>query len=66
VKHRPKRLPPGYLAWCIPVWTYPEDELIQTAGLDAAVFIRVLRFGASGPPAHVLRVHDGFINAGGS
>ena len=46
VKHRPKQLPLGYVSWVMPVFTYPEDELIEVAGLDAAVFIRILRFGA--------------------
>jgi hypothetical protein len=43
--NRPRKLPPGWLSWVIPVFNYPEAEVIQVAGLDAAVFIRILRFG---------------------
>lgn len=45
VKHRPMRLPLGFFGWIKPVWTYPEEEVIKVSGLDAAVFVRILRFG---------------------
>jgi hypothetical protein len=33
VKHRPKRLPLGYLSWCLPVLNYPEDEWVLSVWL---------------------------------
>jgi hypothetical protein len=45
VKARPERLPQGLLAWVWPVLSYDEDEIIRKAGMDAAVFIRLLYYG---------------------
>jgi hypothetical protein len=44
VKNKPRRLRQGPLAWWLAI-AYPEDELIDVAGLDAAVFLRLLRYG---------------------
>ena len=35
----------GLLAWLGPVWSYTEEEVLQVAGWDAIVSLRVLRFG---------------------
>lgn len=42
----PKFLPSGLLSWIVPVWRYKEEEVIATAGLDVAVFFRMLSLGA--------------------
>ncbi|EFJ43788.1 ERD4-related membrane protein [Volvox carteri f. nagariensis] len=42
---KPKRLPNGLLSWIYPVITYPEGDIIDEAGLDCAMYLRILRFG---------------------
>ncbi|GIL80074.1 hypothetical protein Vretimale_12911 [Volvox reticuliferus] len=42
---KPKRLDVGLLSWIWPVITYPEGDIIDEAGLDCAMYLRILRFG---------------------
>ncbi|KXZ47791.1 hypothetical protein GPECTOR_33g673 [Gonium pectorale] len=42
---KPKRLPNGLFSWILPVVTYPEEDIIDEAGLDCAMYLRILRFG---------------------
>ncbi|GLC42966.1 hypothetical protein PLESTB_000281900 [Pleodorina starrii] len=42
---KPKRLPNGPLNWIYPVIFYPEADIIDEAGLDCAMYLRILRFG---------------------
>ncbi|GIL54578.1 hypothetical protein Vafri_10327 [Volvox africanus] len=42
---KPKRLDVGLLSWIWPVITYPEADIIDEAGLDCAMYLRILRFG---------------------
>ncbi|KAG1660223.1 hypothetical protein FOA52_005093 [Chlamydomonas sp. UWO 241] len=41
---KPKRLPPGYFDWWWSVYSVPLDEVIAVAGLDSAMYIRILTF----------------------
>lgn len=45
VKHKPRRLRMGLFSWVKPTIFYPEDEIVTVAGLDVAVFLRMLSFG---------------------
>lgn len=44
---KPRRLPPTLLSWWLHVWSTSEEDVIAVNGLDAAMFLRVLRFGES-------------------
>ncbi|KAK9859822.1 hypothetical protein WJX84_005942 [Apatococcus fuscideae] len=43
---RPKRLPVKFWAWIRPVYSYTQQDIVELAGIDAAMFMRVLSFGA--------------------
>ncbi|KAG2494802.1 hypothetical protein HYH03_007045 [Edaphochlamys debaryana] len=45
IEKKPKRLTWGLLDWIKPTLTYEEPRIINEAGLDAAMYLRVLRFG---------------------
>ena len=45
VAERPRRLRNGLWSWVAPVAYYPEDEVVAVAGLDVAVFLRLLKYG---------------------
>lgn len=41
----PRRLPDTLWGWVVPCLTYPEEDVIDEAGLDAAMYLRILKFG---------------------
>ncbi|KAK9861196.1 hypothetical protein WJX84_002371 [Apatococcus fuscideae] len=43
---RPKRLPVKFWAWIRPVYSYTQQDIVELAGIDAAMFMRILSFGA--------------------
>jgi hypothetical protein len=45
LEEKPRRLPPGFFSWWYIILTTPEEEVLRVAGLDMAVFIRILTFG---------------------
>lgn len=45
IELRPKPLADRFLAWVVPVLTYSEAHIIQECGLDAAMYLRVIRLG---------------------
>ena len=54
---KPRRLHSSFWAWIKPTLQAPAEELIAVAGLDAAVYMRLLAFGAS-PPMWLQRKTD--------
>ncbi|GAX72896.1 hypothetical protein CEUSTIGMA_g351.t1 [Chlamydomonas eustigma] len=46
LEEKPRRLPPGFFSWWYIILTTSEEEVLRVAGLDMAVFIRILTFGA--------------------
>lgn len=40
--HAPPPIGKGFFAWCAPLWTTNEKELVQHAGMDAAIFLRFI------------------------
>jgi hypothetical protein len=42
-KHAPPPIGKGYFAWFGPLWKTTEKELVNNAGMDAAVFLRFTR-----------------------
>ncbi|KAG2426171.1 hypothetical protein HXX76_013152 [Chlamydomonas incerta] len=42
---KPRRLPNGWVSWILPVIRYREEDIIDEAGLDCAIYLRILRFG---------------------
>ena len=45
-RKRPARLPYSFCKWIPIVYRYTEQEVIDLAGMDAAMYLRVLMFGA--------------------
>ncbi len=45
VKRKPQRLRMGLIDWLRPVLTCTEDEVVAVAGMDAAVFLRLINYG---------------------
>ena len=43
---KPRRLPTSFWGWILPVYSASEDEVIRVAGVDAAMYLRLLSFGA--------------------
>eukprot|EP00803_Ostreobium_quekettii_P011457 evm.model.scf_1059.5 EVM.evm.TU.scf_1059.5 scf_1059:28549-38537(-) len=42
---RPKRLPSGLLSWMRPMFAYEERDILEIAGMDALMYLRVISFG---------------------
>ncbi|KAI1275189.1 hypothetical protein F5Y07DRAFT_183369 [Xylaria sp. FL0933] len=42
-KHAPPPIGKGFFAWVMPLWRTNEEELVAHAGMDAALFIRVMQ-----------------------
>lgn len=42
-KHAPPPIGKGYLAWILPLWRTTEQEVVNYAGMDAAIFLRFTR-----------------------
>ncbi|KAK9840790.1 hypothetical protein WJX81_004889 [Elliptochloris bilobata] len=42
---KPRRLPTSFWGWIAPVYSASEDEVIRVAGVDAAMYLRLLAFG---------------------
>ncbi|KAF8462989.1 hypothetical protein BDZ91DRAFT_796760 [Kalaharituber pfeilii] len=42
-KHAPPRMEPGLFAWWKPLWQTKEADLVDKIGVDATLFLRVLR-----------------------
>ncbi|KAK5633154.1 hypothetical protein RRF57_008868 [Xylaria bambusicola] len=42
-KHAPPPLGKGFFAWVMPLWRTTEKDLVSHAGMDAAVFLRVMQ-----------------------
>lgn len=45
MQHRPKRLPVKPVKWMLAVMRQSERDVIATAGVDAAMYLKVLRCG---------------------
>lgn len=43
---RPQQLPLGVWGWMPRVWRTPQADVVRLAGMDAAMHLRVLTFGA--------------------
>lgn len=44
-RKRPARLPYSFYKWIPIVYRYTQDEVIDLAGMDAAMYLRILMFG---------------------
>ncbi|RWA11369.1 hypothetical protein EKO27_g3746 [Xylaria grammica] len=42
-KHAPPPIGKGFFAWIMPLWRTAEKDLVAHAGMDAAIFIRVMQ-----------------------
>lgn len=42
-KHAPPPLGKGFFAWLMPLWRTTEKDLVSHAGMDAAVFLRIMQ-----------------------
>ncbi|KAI1185801.1 hypothetical protein F5B17DRAFT_15868 [Nemania serpens] len=42
-KHAPPPIGRGFLAWTVPLWRTSEKDMVAHAGMDAAIFIRVMQ-----------------------
>lgn len=42
---KPRRPSPSFFGWIPAVWQYTEHEIIEVAGLDTAVYLRIVQFG---------------------
>lgn len=48
---KPRALRNGFLAWIPQVWTVPDSEIQQVAGMDAVAYLRTHKFGGSLAPS---------------
>ena len=48
---KPAQLPNTFWGWILPVWRASQQEVIAVAGTDGALYLMMLKFGASQPPA---------------
>lgn len=48
---KPKRLPENVLGWIRPVYAAKLDNVIDVAGVDAAMYLRCIAFGEHAPPS---------------
>ena len=46
-RRRPDPLPPTLWGWIVRVWKIKQDDVIELAGYDAAMYLRILAFGAA-------------------
>ena len=46
-RRRPDPLPPTLWGWIVRVWRIKQDDVIELAGYDAAMYLRILAFGAA-------------------
>ncbi|GMH37685.1 hypothetical protein BSKO_05558 [Bryopsis sp. KO-2023] len=44
-RKRPKRLPNSWMSWMIPLFKYTEREMLEVAGTDAVMYLRISTFG---------------------
>lgn len=42
-KHAPPPIGRGFFAWVVPLWLTTEKDLVSHAGMDAAIFIRIMQ-----------------------
>ena len=42
---KPQTLPKKFYGWLRPAWASSEEEVIRTAGYDAAMYVKILSFG---------------------
>ena len=49
-RRRPDPLPPTLWGWIVRVWKIKQDDVIELAGYDAAMYLRILAFGAALEP----------------
>ena len=49
-RKRPARLPYSFYKWIPIVYRYTQDEVIDLAGMDAAMYLRILMFGMASSP----------------
>ncbi|CAD7695079.1 unnamed protein product [Ostreobium quekettii] len=65
---RPKRLPSGLLSWMRPMFAYEERDILEIAGMDALMYLRVISFGGHGnaplSPRTILRLMIAFEPGG--
>ena len=47
---KPAQLPNTFWGWILPVWRASQQEVIAVAGTDGAVYLMMLKFGASPTP----------------
>ena len=45
---RPRPLKKSFFAWILPTWKASEDEVVLVAGVDAAMYLRIFKYGKSG------------------
>jgi Late exocytosis, associated with Golgi transport len=45
-RRKPHRLPTGFWSWFLPVYRTTEEEVIEVAGMDACMYMRIMSFGA--------------------
>lgn len=46
-RRRPDPLPPTLWGWIVRVWKIKQDDVIELAGYDAAMYLRILAFGGA-------------------
>ena len=44
---RPRPLKKGFFAWIGPTWKATEDEVVLVSGVDAAMYLRIFKYGRS-------------------
>eukprot|EP00884_Botryococcus_braunii_P010053 jgi/Botrbrau1/19049/Bobra.0100s0073.2 len=44
-RRKPHRLPTGFWSWFLPVYRTTEEEVIEVAGMDACMYMRIMSFG---------------------
>ena len=42
---RPRPLRKGFFAWIGPTWKATEDEVVLVSGVDAAMYLRIFKYG---------------------
>lgn len=50
---RPRPLRKGFFAWIMPTWKATEDEVVLVSGVDAAMYLRIFKYGRAAlrPPS---------------